>query len=229
MASRTASHEHVHVLSEPMLWLRKLYQEWIQNNWNYAIAKRNAEFHHSIHPKMFEHFLGETVGYSEGYWTDNTKNLNFPGGNLPSLPYELMMMEKHGIMLVEVENLWPHYQRTVKEWRNRFTEFWPEIQKADPVFFTERFRRIWSMYLEGTTEVFSNSLDLSHMLFTKGRSSTYYPWMREEKHQADFREGDQEVECYPLEGASSQSFMTPAFPVRFWETSDPARNSKNSQ
>ncbi len=343
--SKRGSHTQVPTYSpNPLMTLRKLFQEWRQNNWNYARAKCNAEFHYAIHPALFEQMLGETVGYSEGYWTPNTKNLNqakhnnyeyicrklrlkrgdkvlevgagwgflpiymvknygvdvtmynpvkrqndymaarfkqygvadkiriveglhqdirdepgesydkfvtigvhehhgmdirmyrlwlesiehvlklgglglissttfmerygtsyltlkyiFPGGNLPSLPHELMMMGQYNMMLVEIENLWPHYQKTLAEWRNRFTELWPQIQKADPEFFTERFRRLWSMYLAGSTETFDGTkLDLSHILFTKGRSSLYYPWTREEKHHANFREGEDAVECYPL-------------------------------
>jgi cyclopropane-fatty-acyl-phospholipid synthase len=120
----------------------------------------------------------------------------FPGGHLPSLPHELLVMNKHEITLIEVENLWPHYQRTLREWRERFHLRWSEIQKADPAVFTERFRRRWSMYLESTMEVFSQSLDLSHIVFVRGRSSEYHPLARAGQPAADFRTGDQDVECY---------------------------------
>jgi cyclopropane-fatty-acyl-phospholipid synthase len=115
----------------------------------------------------------------------------FPGGHLPSLPLTLAAFDEAGLMMVEVENLWPHYQRTVAQWRENFTTRWPEIQKADPAVFNERFRRLWSMYLEGTTEVFGASLDLSHIIFTKGRNADFYPRERVAHHtEADFIGGD---------------------------------------
>ena len=57
---------------------RKLIQEWLQSNKARAVAKRNAEFQYAIYPKLFEEMLGETVGYSEGYWLEGTKKLK-PG------------------------------------------------------------------------------------------------------------------------------------------------------
>jgi cyclopropane-fatty-acyl-phospholipid synthase len=121
----------------------------------------------------------------------------FPGGHLPSLPLTLNAFDEAGLMLVEVENLWPHYQRTLAQWRENFAKRWPEIQKSDPSVFTERFRRIWSMYLEGTTEVFLTSLDLSHIIFTKGRNPDFYPQVRSAHHtDADFIGGDAVPEPY---------------------------------
>jgi cyclopropane-fatty-acyl-phospholipid synthase len=121
----------------------------------------------------------------------------FPGGHLPCLPDTLAAFDRAGLMLVEVENLWPHYQRTLMEWRKNFGEHWPEIQQADPEVFTEQFRRRWLMYLEGTIEVFRDSLDLSHIIFTKGRGADYYPRLRGAHHtQAELIGGDTEPECY---------------------------------
>jgi cyclopropane-fatty-acyl-phospholipid synthase len=121
----------------------------------------------------------------------------FPGGHLPSLPDTLAAFDQAGLMLVEIENLWPHYHRTLDEWRKNFARHWPEIQKADPSIFTEKFRRIWTMYLEGTVAVFSDSLDLSHIIFTKGRAADHYPRLRAAYHaEADLIGGDREPECY---------------------------------
>src|SRR5262252_356824 len=60
----------------PYMLARKLLQERLQSNKSKAIAKQNADFHYAIHPKLFEEVLGETVGYSEGYWVDGAQNLN---------------------------------------------------------------------------------------------------------------------------------------------------------
>jgi len=328
-------------LENPLNAIRQVWQEQQQNNTSRAQTIRNADFHYAYHPALFEQMLDDTVGYSEGIWTPDTRTLNqakynnyeyvcrklrlepgmkvlevgsgwgympiymtkrygvnvtvynpvrrqneymrerfkrhgvadairlvegdhrdivreagnfdrfvsigvhehagfaksqyrlwaraiatalrqggvgvvsttsfmirsmtnfltlkyiFPGGHLPSLPLTLTAFDEAGLMLVEVENLWPHYQRTVAQWRENFARRWPEIQKADPAIFTERFRRLWSMYLEGTTEVFGASLDLSHIIFTKGRDADYYPRMRAAHHtEADFIGGDAVPEPY---------------------------------
>jgi cyclopropane-fatty-acyl-phospholipid synthase len=120
----------------------------------------------------------------------------FPGGHLPSLPGTLAAFNRAGLTLVEVENLWPHYQRTIQAWRDNFGRLWPEISKADPAVFDEAFRRRWIMYLEGTVEVFRDALDLSHIVFTKGRDAAYYPNLPAVKTAAEFIGGDTEPECY---------------------------------
>jgi cyclopropane-fatty-acyl-phospholipid synthase len=121
----------------------------------------------------------------------------FPGGHLPCLGDTLAAFDRAGLTLVEVENLWPHYQRTLVEWRKNFGERWPEIQKADPAVFNERFRRRWQMYLEGTYEVFRDSLDLSHIVFTKGRGADFYPRLRGANHvEAELIGGKTDPECY---------------------------------
>lgn len=329
------------VVRNPLNAVRQGIQEWRQNNVDREQSIRNAEFHYSLHPALFEHMLGETVGYSEGLWTADTRTLTqakynnyeficrklrlapgmqvlevgpgwgympiymtkrygvdvtvynpvrrqndymrqrfhrhgvgdkirlvegdlrdiaaergrfdrfvsigvhehagyslrqyrlwarsiaaalkdggvavvsttsfmqrqmtnlltlkyiFPGGHLPSLPDTLAAFDSAGLMLVEVENLWQHYRRTVDEWRKNFASHWPEIQKADPGVFTERFRRAWTMYLEGTAEVFRDSLDLSHIVFIKGRSADYDLSLRHTAYvEADFIGGTTQPECY---------------------------------
>jgi cyclopropane-fatty-acyl-phospholipid synthase len=326
-------------LENPINGVRQIVQEQQQNNTNRTQTIKNADFHYAYHPVLFEQMLDDTVGYSEGLWTPDTRTLNqakynnyeyicrklrfepgmkvlevgsgwgympiymakrygvdvtvynpvrrqndymrerfkrhgvdirlvegdlrdivreagnfdrflsigvhehagyakrqywlwahaiatslrpggvgvvsttsfmirsmtnfltlkyiFPGGHLPSLPLTLTAFDRAGLMLIEVENLWPHYQRTVAQWSENFSRRWPEIQKADPAVFNERFRRLWSMYLEGTTEVFSASLDLSHIIFTKGRNADFYPRLRSAHHiEPDFIGGETEPEPY---------------------------------
>jgi cyclopropane-fatty-acyl-phospholipid synthase len=115
----------------------------------------------------------------------------FPGGHIPSLPLILQIMDECGLTLVEVESLWPHYQRTLAQWFDNLEARWPEIQRLDPAFFTERFRRAWTYYLDGTSENFGYALDLSHIVFTKGRASHYYDLTHERlRNEAQFATGD---------------------------------------
>jgi cyclopropane-fatty-acyl-phospholipid synthase len=116
---------------------------------------------------------------------------------VPSLPDTLAAFDRAGLMLIEVESLWPHYQRTMNEWRKNFAKDWSKIRKWDPGVFTETFRRRWTMYLEATGEAFGESLDLSHIVFTKGRRADHFPhWRGSPRVEAEFIGGDQEPECY---------------------------------
>jgi cyclopropane-fatty-acyl-phospholipid synthase len=107
----------------------------------------------------------------------------FPGGNVPSLPHTLAAMRERGLTLLDVENLWPHYERTARCWLDRLESEWPDIQKIDPTFFTERFRRIWTMYLSGISNTFRANLELMHIVFMKGRGEGTYPWSRDYMYQ----------------------------------------------
>jgi cyclopropane-fatty-acyl-phospholipid synthase len=338
---RQASGFQKFVFRNPFMLVRQWLQELRQNNVDRTQSMRNADFHYALHPALFEHMLGETVGYSEGIWTADTKTLNqakfnnyeyvcrklrlepglkvlevgagwgympiymakrygaevtvynpvrrqndymrarfarhhlgdkirlvegdhrdivaeagkfdrfvsigvhehagrsprqyrrwaesiaaslkhggigvvsttsfmrkyltnfitlqyiFPGGHLPSLPHTLTAFDRAGLMLIEVENLWPHYQRTLDQWRQNFAREWNEIRKADPQVFTERFRRLWTLYMEGTTEVFGDSLDLSHIVFIKGRDGARLAQVDGTHHtDAEFAGGNKEPECY---------------------------------
>lgn len=323
----------------PITYLERLWHEHRHNNRDPAVAKRNADFHYAIDPRFFEFKLGDTVGYSEGYWVDGTTTLDqakynnyeyicrklllkpgdrvlevgsgwgympmlmadkygaevtvfnpvarqnaymaerlakrglgdritlveadhrdiareagrfdkfvsigvhehagkdcyfswmesiaaalrpggigvvstttlmpyeltnfiitkhiFPGGHIPSLPRILRSLNQYGLTLVDIECLWPHYQRTLVEWRRNLDRHWEKIHALDPAFFDERFKRRWTIYLEGTIETFGYSLDLMHIVFVKGRDADLYDATRRDCHrQAEFATGAQTVETY---------------------------------
>ena len=53
------------------------------------------------------------------------------------------------------------------------------------------------MYLEGTGEAFGSSLDLSHIVFAKGRRAGHFPpWRGSPRVDAELIGGDQEPECF---------------------------------
>jgi len=325
----------------PLVWFRHKWCEWTQDNIIRRRAIKNAEFHYSQPVELFKYKLGETIGYSEGYWVEGTENINqanhnlyeyicqklqlkpdikvlevgsgwgflpiymvknydvdvviynptkeqnkfmkdrferhgvanririefgthrdivkegktfdrfvsigvqehhgmnkkmykmwwhsiaqvlkergigvistssfmnykmtgyltlkyiWPGGHIPSIPLELSSMHDEGLMLIELENLWPHYNRTLKVWRDRFKEYWPQIHESNPEVFDEKFRRRWIMYLEGVPETFEYGLDCSHFIFVKGRYPDAYPATLENRYlKTNFRTGDDKVECY---------------------------------
>jgi cyclopropane-fatty-acyl-phospholipid synthase len=121
----------------------------------------------------------------------------WPGGHIPSVPLEIETLNKAGFTLIEWENLWPHYYRTLKLWRDRFKQYWPQIHASHPTIFSERFHRRWLMYLEGVPETFENGLDASHFIFVKGRYADAYPITLEGRYAgANFKTGTDAVECY---------------------------------
>lgn len=103
----------------------------------------------------------------------------FPGGQVPSLPMTLELMDEFGLHVVDVEDLSAHYQRTAEEWLNNLESKWAEIAAADRGTFTEKFRRIWIYYLSGVIENFrpdGGNLNIHHITFEKGKG--HYPGTR---------------------------------------------------
>ena len=98
----------------------------------------------------------------------------FPGGFIPSLAETLLLMEKHGLNLVSIDNQSYHYHRTVEQWLKNFETHWERIHALDPVRFDERFRRAWVFYLSGAAETFEAAREIIncyHVLFVKGHSA----------------------------------------------------------
>lgn len=103
----------------------------------------------------------------------------FPGGQVPSLPFMLSLMDHFGLHVVDIEDLSAHYQRTAGEWLNNLAAKWPDIQASAPNILDEKFRRIWTYYLSGVVENFrpgGGNLNLHHITFEKGKG--HYPRTR---------------------------------------------------
>lgn len=98
----------------------------------------------------------------------------FPGGFIPSLAQTLLLMEKHGLNLISIENQSHHYHRTVEQWLKNFETNWGRIRALDPDRFTESFRRAWLFYLGGAAETFEAAREIIgcyHVTFVKGHSA----------------------------------------------------------
>jgi len=69
----------------------------------------------------------------------------FPGGLIPSLEAIDQTLAGHtSLRVTQRRELGPHYARTLRLWRDRFTENWPQIHDHG---FDETFRRMWEFYL----------------------------------------------------------------------------------
>ena len=60
----------------PLTFVKRRFLEWRQNNRDFAQAKRNAAFHYGLPTEFFHLLLGDTYGYSEGYWKEDTRTLD---------------------------------------------------------------------------------------------------------------------------------------------------------
>jgi cyclopropane-fatty-acyl-phospholipid synthase len=300
-------------IEHPYTWVKRRFVEWRQNNRSFARAKRNAAFHYGLPTEFFRLVLGETLGYTEGYWDQGTRTLDeaqrnnfervcrklelgagtklveigpgwgylamlaagkygadvtayglvpgqneamreimrargfrggvtlverdhrelsnepsaydrfvslgvhehagrdcneawirsiagglrpggiglisatfnmrkrptnyctikhiFPGGYIPGLAETLLLMEKHGLDVLSIENNSHHYHRTVECWLANFERNWERIRAIDPVRFDEKFRRTWLFYLGGAAETFEAAREIIncyHITFVKG-------------------------------------------------------------
>lgn len=69
----------------------------------------------------------------------------FPGGIIPSLQAIDESLAAHTTLRVSGRReLGPHYAETLKRWRGRFMENWPQVQTLG---FDDTFRRMWEFYL----------------------------------------------------------------------------------
>lgn len=90
----------------------------------------------------------------------------FPGALCPSVSALLEAARSRSrFVLEELQNIGPHYARTLREWRERFTAAWPELLGAG---YDERFRRAWCFYLSYCEAAFA-SRNLGNMQMVLSR------------------------------------------------------------
>jgi cyclopropane-fatty-acyl-phospholipid synthase len=130
------------------------------------------------------HFIGH-VGVRDTEFF--IRNWVFPGGWIPSLAEVIVSMEKHGLEVVDIENLRRHYALTLDAWAERFDRHWETIHAMDPKRFDERFRRIWRTYLIGCAEMFRSAHERTHLFqitYSRGNiSHRNYPMSRAFLHR----------------------------------------------
>ena len=68
----------------------------------------------------------------------------FPGSALPSVGRVARSAGKTDLQIVHLEDIGPHYARTLAEWRTRFFDCIDEVRALG---FSERFIRLWEFYL----------------------------------------------------------------------------------
>lgn len=118
------------------------------------------------------HFIGRDVPRPLDPWI---RRRIFPGAYAPTLDEACRgVLAPAGMSVIDVENLRPHYAKTLREWRERFER----AVEDGRVGFDEPFRRAWRLYLAGSEAAFlTGSLQLFQVLFAPAGARTT-PWTR---------------------------------------------------
>jgi cyclopropane-fatty-acyl-phospholipid synthase len=76
---------------------------------------------------------------------DFIKRYIFPGSCIPSVTaMGDAVAAATDLRLVHLEDITPHYARTLRTWRERFFD---NIQQVEPLGYSETFIRMWEFYL----------------------------------------------------------------------------------
>lgn len=119
------------------------------------------------------HFIGRSQPHEFSRWVERRI---FPGAYPPTLREASALLEPHDLAILDVENLRPHYARTLEHWLSRFEGHRDEIARR----FDERFVRMWRLYLAGSIAAFrTGSLQLFQVLFARSAASDV-AWTRED-------------------------------------------------
>ena len=96
--------------------------------------------------------LLHSIGRSDGPGATNPwiRKYIFPGGYTPALSEVLPRVERAGLVVTDVELLFPHYADTLRQWSKRFAEH----RAAAAKLYDERFCRMWEFYLAGAETAF---------------------------------------------------------------------------
>ena len=98
----------------PLTFAKRRFLEWRQNNADFAQAKRNATFHYGLPTELFHLLLGDTYGYSEGFWKEGTHTLDEAQHNNFDLICRKLQLGP-GTRLVEVGPGWGYLSMLAAE------------------------------------------------------------------------------------------------------------------
>ncbi|MGA2714893.1 MAG: cyclopropane-fatty-acyl-phospholipid synthase family protein [Bryobacteraceae bacterium] len=117
------------------------------------------------------HFIGRNEQNQFSPWI---RKRIFPGAYAPSLRESLQVLEPFGYFVHDVEDLRPHYARTLEHWLGRFEKSARQVSAT----YGPEFERAWRLYLAGSIAGFrTGTLQLFQILFT-GSKCAPLPWTR---------------------------------------------------
>lgn len=124
------------------------------------------------HGRGLLHFIGRDFVHPLNPWI---RKRIFPGAYPPTLTQVTSrVLEPWHLSVVDIENLRPHYARTLRHWLSRFEAGLDRVRSA----FDEPFVRAWRLYLSGAQAAFTTGwMQLFQMVFTRSQSPDI-PWIR---------------------------------------------------
>jgi len=122
------------------------------------------------------HTIGQNLPEPLNPWI---KHRIFPGAQPPTLSQMMEFLQPSGFTVWDVENLRPHYAKTLKHWLDRFETAAENIR----TMFDDVFVRTWRMYLASSKAAFdTGELELYQVLFAPS-SFNGWPATRTELYQ----------------------------------------------
>ena len=118
------------------------------------------------------HFIGRNRPAPMNAWV--AKRI-FPGAYPPALREVMGILEPSDLTVLDVENLRPHYARTLQHWLWRYEKVTDKVR----YMFDEEFVRSWRLYLAGSIAAFSaGDLQLFQVSFARDTAGDM-PWTRD--------------------------------------------------
>jgi cyclopropane-fatty-acyl-phospholipid synthase len=117
------------------------------------------------------HFIGRNHPRPFSTWT---RKRIFPGAYAPALGEVMQVFEPWDLSVLDVENLRPHYAKTLEQWLARFENSEQQICEM----FSPEFMRAWRLYLAGAVAGFrAGTLQLFQIVFAR-TACRRIPWTR---------------------------------------------------
>lgn len=127
------------------------------------------------------HFIGRNHPIPFSTWT---RKRIFPGAYAPALGEVMQIFEPWDLSVLDVENLRPHYAKTLEHWLARFEKCEQQISEM----FSPEFMRAWRLYLAGAVAGFHvGTLQLFQIVFAR-TACQQIPWTREHLYTKEQKE-----------------------------------------
>ena len=129
--------------------------------------------HRSIgdYGRGFLHFIGRSYNGVFSRWI---RKRIFPGAYAPTLSEVMNILQPHHYAVLDVENLRPHYAKTLEHWLDRFQKSGQKVAEM----YDPWFQRAWQLYLAGSIAAFrTGTLQLFQISFA-GSKSPQTSWTR---------------------------------------------------
>jgi cyclopropane-fatty-acyl-phospholipid synthase len=121
------------------------------------------------HGRGLLHFIGRDRPRPLNAWI---RRRIFPGAYPPALEeVNRFVLEPAAMDTHHVENLRPHYAKTLDHWRRRFEHAMPKVRQQ----FGDPFARAWLLYLAGSESAFlTGSMQLYQVVFARPNSEQMF-------------------------------------------------------